>query len=139
MDPNKLYEPRVREYIDPATFEQIVGLDDDDDMSFTKSMLSSFYDQFQDSIKEMEQALAAKDLPGLSSSGHFLKGSSAALGLWRIQDCCEKIQHLGFQKDESGAVSIDNPQICLDRISELLILVKQIFTETKNAISYLGF
>lgn len=38
-----------------------------------------------------------KDFDGLSSLGHFLKGSSATLGLTKVKDACEKIQHC---KDE---------------------------------------
>lgn len=34
-----------------------------------------------------------KDWNSLSSLGHFLKGSSATLGLTKVKDACEKIQH----------------------------------------------
>ena len=41
-----------------------------------------------------------KDLPNLSSLGHYLKGSSAALGVTHVQASCEKIQHYGALRDE---------------------------------------
>lgn len=47
-----------------------------------------------------------KDLKTLSELGHFLKGSSATLGLTKVKDSCEKIQHYGQQKDETGAHDI---------------------------------
>jgi HPt (histidine-containing phosphotransfer) domain-containing protein len=36
-----------------------------------------------------------KNLSELSSLGHYLKGSSAALGVSKVQASCEKIQHCG--------------------------------------------
>ena len=36
---------------------------------------------------------AGKDLPRLSTLGHFLKGSSAAVGVILVRDGCEKMQH----------------------------------------------
>ena len=43
-----------------------------------------------------------KDLPKLSELGHFLKGSSAALGLTKVQKYCEQIQNYGKRKDATG-------------------------------------
>lgn len=42
---------------------------------------------------------ARKDLGELSSLGHFLKGSSAALGLTKVQLSCEHIQHYGHLRE----------------------------------------
>jgi len=36
---------------------------------------------------------AQQDLQELSSLGHFLKGSSATLGLTKVKDMCEEMQH----------------------------------------------
>jgi HPt (histidine-containing phosphotransfer) domain-containing protein len=43
---------------------------------------------------------AEKDLTKLSSLGHFLKGSSAALGVSNVQASCERVQHYGDLRDE---------------------------------------
>lgn len=48
----------------------------------------------------------SKDLKQLSELGHYLKGSSATLGFTKVKDECEKIQHWGAQKDETG----NNPE-----------------------------
>ena len=48
------------------------------------------------------QYRAKKDLQKLAADGHFLKGSSATLGLTKVQECCEKIQHYGNGKNEAG-------------------------------------
>ena len=56
-----------------------------------------------------------KDLEQLSQLGHFLKGSSATLGLNLIRNSCEKIQHLGHGKDETGTNDMKDEQ-CLSAI-----------------------
>jgi len=44
---------------------------------------------------ELDSCRREKDLHRLSELGHFLKGSSAALGLCKVQASCESMQHLG--------------------------------------------
>ncbi len=51
----------------------------------------------------------------MSSLGHFLKGSSATLGLTLIKNSCEKIQHLGHGKDEKGEKD-ESKEFCLKAI-----------------------
>lgn len=46
-----------------------------------------------------------KDLPKLSSLGHFLKGSSAALGVSKVQSSCEHIQNCGQLREENAALT----------------------------------
>src|SRR4051812_21254528 len=65
-----------------------------------------------------------EDLATLSSLGHFLKGSSATLGLTKVKDSCEKIQHYGQKKDEAGTTDEPDEKKCLDRIKETLAAVK---------------
>lgn len=51
-----------------------------------------------------------RDLKTLSELGHFLKGSSATLGLTKVKDSCEKIQHFGSKKDETGTKDISEEE-----------------------------
>ena len=60
-----------------------------------------------------------KDLPRLSSLGHFLKGSSAALGVTKVQAICETIQNNGKLRDEVADEDITEEE-ALKRIKELL-------------------
>lgn len=46
-----------------------------------------------------------KNLPELSALGHFLKGSSAALGVFKVQSSCEDIQHYGQLREDSTIIS----------------------------------
>lgn len=61
---------------------------------------------------------AKKDLDELSALGHFLKGSSATLGFNLVKDECEKIQHYGHKKDETGTTDIPDTEECLKLIKE---------------------
>jgi hypothetical protein len=66
-----------------------------------------------------------EDLTKLSSLGHFLKGSSAALGIIKVQDACEKIQHYGNKRDEESGEDL-SPEGALKLISEqFLICIKE--------------
>lgn len=90
--------------VDVETFEQILEMDDDEEggHEFSKSIVFGFLDQAETTLQKMEESIEKKDLPDLSSLGHFLKGSSATLGFNNIRDECEKIQHYGNKKDETG-------------------------------------
>ncbi|RPD54660.1 hypothetical protein L227DRAFT_580331 [Lentinus tigrinus ALCF2SS1-6] len=65
-----------------------------------------------------------KDLPKLSSLGHFLKGSSAALGVSAVQATCEHIQHYGALRDEVIGTDL-TPDEALAKIGPLLKRVKK--------------
>ena len=60
----------------------------------------------------------------LSSLGHFLKGSSATLGLTKVKDSCEKIQHFGAKKDDTGVHDVPDDKLCLERIKATLAEVR---------------
>ena len=76
------------------------------------------------------------DLAQLSSLGHFLKGSSATLGLTKVKDSCEKIQHFGAHKDESGTVDVLEDAKCLNRIKEILASLKVEYAEVEKALKH---
>jgi osomolarity two-component system phosphorelay intermediate protein YPD1 len=61
-----------------------------------------------------------KQLEELSQLGHFLKGSSATLGLTNVKDACEKIQHYGAGKDESGSIDEPDDEVSLKKIGTTL-------------------
>lgn len=67
---------------------------------------------------------AAKQLEELSSLGHFLKGSSATLGLVKIRDGCENIQRYGKKENTDGSPLPDEEK-CLKLIDETLKKVKE--------------
>ena len=72
----------------------------------------------------------AKDLPKLSSLGHFLKGSSAALGVSKVQASCERMQHYGQKRDEQAGINLSSED-ALDKIERLLVQVKKEYRDAE--------
>ena len=72
-----------------------------------------------------------KDLPELSRLGHFLKGSSAAIGLKKVKETCEKIQNIGNCQDEIGVVGLDKTE-ALKKITQILPRVKAEYSEAEE-------
>ena len=70
----------------------------------------------------------------MSALGHFLKGSSATLGLTKVKDSCEKIQHYGQKKDEDGTQDEPDEEKCLERIKETLVAVKEEYAEVEKIL-----
>jgi len=127
--------PDLGESIDALTFEQILEMDDDEDeREFSKSIVFGFFEQAEQTFKKMDDALKAGDLSTLSSLGHFLKGSSATLGLTKVKDSCEKIQHYGQKKDEDGTVDEPDEKKCLSRIKDALVIVKEEYAEVEKVL-----
>ena len=75
----------------------------------------------------------AEDLPKLSELGHFLKGSSATLGLVKVRDGCEKIQRYGKNENLDGSEEADS-KLCLERIKEALQTVKVDYEDVKSIL-----
>lgn len=71
-----------------------------------------------------------KDLATLSARGHFLKGSSAALGFQRVQHSCEALQHFGKRLDAHG----EGPECDDDEaLKRCRILMGRLVREQKDA------
>lgn len=70
------------------------------------------------------------DLPTLSSLGHFLKGSSAAVGVIRVQAICERIQHYGHKRDEEENTDLSEEE-ALDKIAKVLAQCKKDYALAK--------
>jgi len=127
--------PDLGDSIDAMTFEQILEMDDDeDDREFSRSIVFGFFEQAEQTFVKMDQALKDKDLADLSSLGHFLKGSSATLGLTKVKDSCEKIQHYGQKKDEDGTKDEPDEAKCLAKIEETLKTVKEEYAEVEKVL-----
>jgi len=121
--------------IDAATFEQILEMDDDEDeREFSRSIVFDFFAQASTTFDKMDSNLKKKDLAQLSALGHFLKGSSATLGLTKVKDSCEKIQHFGAHKDETGTREEPDDDVCLKRLEKTIKQAKAEFTEVERTL-----
>jgi HPt (histidine-containing phosphotransfer) domain-containing protein len=74
-----------------------------------------------------------KYLKELSELGHFLKGSSATLGLTKVKDSCEKIQHYGQLKDDSGIKDITEEK-AQEKLATIIKQAKTEFTDVKEIL-----
>lgn len=74
-----------------------------------------------------------KELKTLSELGHFLKGSSATLGLTKVKDSCEKIQHYGQLKDETGTKDIKEDE-ALKNLEKIIKQAKDEFHEVEKVL-----
>ncbi|KAH8079813.1 histidine-phosphotransfer domain HPT domain-containing protein [Cristinia sonorae] len=110
------------EVIEMETFEQILELDEDDTHDFSFGMVVAYFSQASQTFNEMDEALKAQDLEKLSQLGHFLKGSSAALGVAKVQATCEIIQHLGKMREDERPISQTD---ALNKLRPLLARVKK--------------
>ncbi|KAK7730683.1 Phosphorelay intermediate protein [Botryosphaeria dothidea] len=127
--------PDAGDAIDTATFEQILEMDDDEDeREFSKSIVFDFFQQAESTFDKMEANLKKKDLAQLSQLGHFLKGSSATLGLTKVKDSCEKIQHFGANKDETGTHDEPDDEKCLERLTKTIAQAKQEFKDVEKVL-----
>ncbi|WVR05985.1 hypothetical protein IAU60_003013 [Kwoniella sp. DSM 27419] len=129
----------TEDVIDMETFQQIMDMDEDDDAddedgeknSFSKGIVWGYFEQAEATFTEMNEAIVNKDLSKLSSLGHFLKGSSAALGIIKVQASCEKMQHYGNLRDEEAGVPLSSEE-ALKRIKDLLKACKKDYQVAKR-------
>ncbi|KAJ5129323.1 uncharacterized protein N7515_005362 [Penicillium bovifimosum] len=130
--------PKISDYkeiLDESTFEQILEMDDDEeDRDFSKSIVYGFFEQAVNTFQKMEDRLTDKNLAELSDLGHFLKGSSATLGLVKVKDGCEKIQHFGAKKDETGTMDEPDQEVCLKAIRNTLDEVKAAYSKVEKVL-----
>ncbi|SCU96296.1 LAME_0F15764g1_1 [Lachancea meyersii CBS 8951] len=84
------------------TLNEIVSMDEDSP-DFSKNLVIQYFDQAATTFQQIQQELDGRcELEQLASLGHFLRGSSAALGLQRIAWACERIQNLGRRREGSN-------------------------------------
>jgi len=135
MIDEKLADLKSSGMIEMPTFEQILEMDDDEEeRDFSKSIVYDFFEQAESTFEKMESALKDRDLRQLSSLGHFLKGSSATLGLIKVRDSCEKIQNFGAKKDETGNHDEADDDVSLDRLGSEISLAKSEYHEVEKEL-----
>ncbi|AQZ14592.1 YPD1 (YDL235C) [Zygosaccharomyces parabailii] len=90
-----------KDIINWGILNEVVSMDEDYP-EFSKGLIIQFMEQAQTTFDKMQLNLdTTRNLSDLDSLGHFLKGSSAALGLQRIAWVCERIQNLGRKRESS--------------------------------------
>ncbi|GAO18444.1 uncharacterized protein UV8b_07219 [Ustilaginoidea virens] len=119
--------------VDVAAFGQILEMDEPENDEFSSSIVFGFFSQAEDTFTEMDAALIAEDMTKLSELGHFLKGSSATLGLVKVRDGCEKIQRYGKNENLDGSEEPDVDK-CLKLIAKVLAEVKADYKDVEKRL-----
>lgn len=120
------------EVIDVDVFEQLLDMDEED-REFSQSLVWNYFEQAEATFSKMEEALAAESLDEMSTLGHFLKGSSAAVGVIKVRDSCEYIQHYGKCHDTDGSTVLQ-PDDALKRLQKVLDDVKNQYEEARSVL-----
>jgi len=84
----------------------------------------------REAVSETAKSSIKRDFQTLSELGHFLKGSSAAVGLIKLKASCEKIQNYGNKLDETGNHPISGDE-ALNKIREVLLVTKRDFRDAE--------
>ncbi|GAA98744.1 uncharacterized protein L969DRAFT_92139 [Mixia osmundae IAM 14324] len=119
------------EVIDMEIFSQLLEMDDDDTHEFSRPLAVEYIEQGAKAVKDIE-ILLDDELSGsqsidvrlktLSELGHFLKGSSASLGLLKVTKTCEAVQNVG--KPREGTTKFrdqDEKEAALRRLRHLTL------------------
>jgi osomolarity two-component system phosphorelay intermediate protein YPD1 len=143
QQPGEWIPALTEDFLDATTFEQLLEMDDDDEREFSKGIVWNYFEQVKGSFAPIEdgmyvsslsslltRASQKRDFHALSSLGHFLKGSSAAVGLIKLKGSCEKIQNYGNKLDETGNHSISEED-ALARIADVLLVTKKDFRDAE--------
>lgn len=102
---NPKYPPS--EVIDWSIFSQILMMDEDEnERDFSNSIVKNYFEQAETTFADMDAALGNNDMQKLMRLGHFLKGSSASLGLVKVQGTCEEIQHIDTSDEEPSLLLV---------------------------------
>jgi len=103
-------------------------MDDEEDHDFSKGIVWNYFDQAESTFTKMDEALGQSDLLELSTLGHFLKGSSAAVGVIKVRDSCECMQHYGKMFDSDGITPLSHSE-AVGKLTATLRAVKVQYRE----------
>lgn len=122
MSEEKRQELQDTGLIEWPVFSELVAMDEDEE-GFSKGLFQTFVDQFKDTFKEIDENVKTKNLDKLSSLGHYLKGSAAALGLTKISEQCERIQNYGH-KNNFDDFEVEDKDVAKDSDEFWILIIK---------------
>jgi HPt (histidine-containing phosphotransfer) domain-containing protein len=79
--------------IDPQAIESLRALNPGDNDEFLREIAGIFLEDTPLRIAELDQSLAASDVPKFTRAAHSIKGSSANLGAMVLRAVAEKLEH----------------------------------------------
>lgn len=124
----KLQETGLIEWL---VFSELVAMDEDEE-DFSKGLFRTFVDQFEETFSEFDENVQSQNLEKLSSLGHYLKGSAAALGLTTISEQCERIQNYGHKIDFDSDDKTEEKDILKELNSYWISLIEDAMEKAKD-------
>jgi HPt (histidine-containing phosphotransfer) domain-containing protein len=119
---------RATDMVDQDVFLQLLELDEEGETEFLEGIAADWFEDAQKTLKTMDEHLKEKNLDEFSKRAHYLKGSSAQLGMKKLSATCAKLQHYGEQwddeKDESRKANLSE--------DEALALIPPMFKRAKK-------
>ncbi|PWI64056.1 hypothetical protein PCL_00027 [Purpureocillium lilacinum] len=111
-------------------FRQLLELDEPGQGDFSQAIIVEYIHQADEVLASMSQALNSREFEQLRLSAHFLGGSSAALGLLRVQSGCDTLQQC-CNTEVSNGMDGENVEHSFRRCSEALELLKADYVEVQ--------
>ena len=108
--------------IDPQAIENLRALNPGDNDEFLREIAGIFLEDTPIRIAELDQSLAAGDVPRFVRAAHSIKGSSANLGALDLRAAAEKLEH---QSRDAG----------LGNVAGLLYQLKSEFTRAEAELA----
>src|SRR5690348_13950503 len=104
--------------------EQLMELDEEDKtFPFAGQIMRDYFEQMEENLGKLGKLIQEKNYEEAAGLGHFLKGSSAAVGAIVLSDICDKIQHYDTVHKEPSAY-----------LSSLLAKLKAAYPFVKSAL-----
>lgn len=79
--------------IDPQAIENLRALNPDDNDEFLREIVIIYLEDTPLRLTELDQSLAAADVPKFTRAAHSIKGSSANLGATAVRTVAEQLEH----------------------------------------------
>lgn len=110
--------------IDPQAIENLRSLNPGDNDEFLREIVAIYMEDTPVRIAELDQSLAAADVPKFTRAAHSVKGSSANLGAIGVRAIAEKLEH---QAQSHG----------LNDVAQLVLALKAEFARAQTAFAEL--
>ncbi len=104
--------------IDSQAIENLRALNPDDGDEFLREIIAIYLEDTPQRIAELDQSLAAGDVPKFTRAAHSIKGSSANVGAMTVRAVAEQLEH---QSAKQG----------LDAVTSLIASVKAEFARAQ--------
>jgi HPt (histidine-containing phosphotransfer) domain-containing protein len=92
--------------IDPQAIESLRALNPGDNDEFLREIAGIFLEDTPLRIAELDQSLAAADVPKFTRAAHSIKGSSANLGAMALRAAAETLEHRSRAAGLSGVTPL---------------------------------